>query len=267
MRNIQPIIEKKKIEFASKYYKKRFTELDEKSSHLVTCAAEVWSYIENTVPEKFHKLTVFDFDGYSENGYQLREDITANAKDLVCKYCWGITWKDAKKKFSNEKAIKEFFKNNSVMLERLENGINVVVFGESSTPIGRSMIASIILKQAIKLRILKGKKSHNYEWVDFSMLKQSIKNDLDDLVIYQSCDWLVVDDVTYSMTSTERQKAYFSELINPFFIERYKNKLPTILIFKFDYRKDFFNVEECLGVGISNIINDNKTFKIPLSQI
>ena len=267
MRNIQPIIEKKKQEFAEKYYKKRFIELDEKAALLVSCAAEVWSYVENTIPEKFHKLTIFDFDGYSENGFQLSRDITSNAKNLVCKYCWGITWEEAKNKFSNEKAIKEFFKTNSVMSERLQNGTNVIVFGESATPIGRSMIASIIVKQAIKLRMLKGKKSHNYEWVDFSMLKQAIKNDSEDLLIYQNCDWLVVDDITYRITSTEKQKAYFSDLINPFFIERYRNKLPTILILKFDYKKDFFNVEECLGVGISNIINDNKTFKIPLSKI
>ena len=44
------------------------------------------------------------------------------------------------------------------------------------------------------------------------------------------------------------------------------NKLPTILVFKFDIRKKSFNVEKEMGIGISKIVKNNKTYIVPLCE-
>jgi hypothetical protein len=64
-----------------------------------------------------------------------------------------------------------------------------------------------------------------------------------------------------------KQKSYFSELITPFFIDRFNSKLPTILVFKFDIRLPSICIEDLFGPGLASIVNSSSTFKIPLSEL
>ena len=127
------------------------------------------------------------------------------------------------------------------------------------------MIASIIMKEAIRLRVTHRKRSHTYDWIDFSKLVQAIENKSNDLADYRSCDWLVVDNIQRK-NRTAKQITFISDLIDPFFIDRYKNKQPTILVFKFDIRDKSLLMEQLLGVGINRIVESKRTYKIPLSR-
>lgn len=230
--------------------------------------AEVWAYVDAVVPEDYVKFTIFDFDGTSnskERQKLLDADIVLNAKNLICEYCWGKTWKYIADTYSTRDSIKEFMRNNSVMLNRLKNGNNIVISGDSDAPSGRTMIASIIMKEAIKLRMKNNMcRTQSYDWIDFAVLRESIKDDSDDLVYYRNCEWLVVDNITISEGSSEKQRAFVSELIDPFFITRYKDNLSTILVFQCDINNSLVNLKKALGTGVTFIVDSKKTYLIPL---
>ena len=264
MKNIQEIKKKKQLEFAKKYYKKDYNELSQAESYHISSIAEVWSYIESVIPESFEKFTIFDFKGSCKD-IKLKREIALKAKDVICQYCWGETWGKIDQKFSTKLQKKEFLRDGSVMMERLRGGNNVVVFGKSTVPIGRTICASIIMKQAIKLRMLPGQIGQTYDWIDFSILKESLRKDTDSSVDCRTCDWLVVDNITTTSFASNAQRAFITDLITPFFIGRLNNKLSTILVFRFDIRNKSINLEEDMGVGISKIINSDRTFIIPLN--
>ena len=275
MKNIENL-KKKYIEiFSNKYHNKSSLELSEDLLYKCSILAEIWAYIISVLPNEendIFKYTIFDFDGYiynkktGERKLVIPENITINAKNIVCKYCWGKTWDEIRKHFnSNEDKIRVFLKSHSVMMNRSENGNNVVIFGESDIPIGKTMISSIIMKEAIKLRIKKEGRGQTYGWVDFSKLKYGITKENNEAAEYRSCDWLVVDNIPQLEYSIQ-QKAYILDVLNSFFIDRLNSKLPTVMVFKFDIRQKSFNIEKEMGIGISKLVNNNRTYLIPLCQ-
>jgi hypothetical protein len=120
------------------------------------------------------------------------------------------------------------------------------------------------MKEAIKLRLKSGRKDHTYEWVDFAILKEALSNDFESVMDYRNCDWLVVDNITKILFTSAKQQSYILDLINPFFLDRFNNGLPTILVFKFDIRCTTINMEDLMGTGVSNIMNSSKTYKLLL---
>ncbi len=269
MNNIS--ISKKKYQkyFSKKYYGKSFEDLQGVDLFCCSLVAETSAYIDNIIPEDFIKLNIFDFDGYTQKKELLIPVENAmHSKNIICEYCWGKTWKQINEKFNRDKnKIKEFFRKKMVLMERLKNGNNVIIYGETSDKrgIGRTMAASIIMKQAIKLRLLPFQKSQTYNWIDFSILKEIIKKDTNELSFLKSCDWLVVDNVPEIKFASGKQSSYISGLIDPFFLSRITDKLPTIIVFRFNLDREMLDIEEQMGIGISKIINNNKTYKIKLN--
>ena len=258
--------------FSEKYYKKKPIELIESELHNCSSLSEFWAYIYKVVPEGHGKYTIFNFDGNALNKSgkkaetKLPINIAINAKDKVCRFCWDTGWKDISKQSLKKGDINAFLRKRSVMGDRLKGGSNIVIYGSSDKPIGRTMLASIIMKEAIKLRITPGgDRGETYDWIDFSKLFYAIEKDTEDLVDYRRCDWLVVDNIIKKARSA-RQTTLVLDLIDPFFINRYNNKQPTILVFKFDIRDKNFNMEKAFGLGISRILDSKRTLKIPLSE-
>jgi len=177
-----------------------------------------------------------------------------------------MDWKVIKEKQTNldKKSTMKFLRENSVMDRRLKNGNNVVIYGQKNQPIGRTMIASIIMKEAIKLRVTRNTRRHTYDWIDFNTLMSAVDKDSFDLADYRSCDWLVVDNIMSKYRSA-KQTTLLIDLVDPFFIDRFDNRLPTILVFKFDITNPAMMIEKRFGVGIKRIIESNRTCKIPLS--
>jgi len=266
MKNIQKIKERYVRELAKKHYKLNYDLLDNKQKTYCSCLAECWAYIYSIIPEDFRKSTIFGFTGISKNGNSLSPDIAINAKNIVCEYCWGLNWEKIKKNYNEDKKIRKVLRHKSKMMERLKNGNNIAIYGESDEPVGRTLIASIVMKEAIKVRMKPGRRGQTYDWVDFDILKQALKDDSYDLADYRSCDWLVVDNIDKRGYSAS-QKAFIADLISPFFLGRLADKLPTILVFRFNLDSQFSNLNELLGTGISSMVNNNKTYKIPLSKV
>ena len=268
MKNIEGLKKKYLSFFSNKYYEKSPHELCGDSLYKCSMMAEVRAYIDLYVPEP--NLNIFDFDGQiSKDGQSVRvipEDIAIQAKDSICKYCWGRTWTNLFSEFKgNDKDISKYMRHNSMMSRRLKEGAGLVIYGKSPEKIGRTLIASIALAEAIKLRIRKGQRGQSYDWVDFPRLKDEIRNDTETAAQLRSCTWLVVDNIIRPHYASREQQAYLVDTIDSFFIDRVESNLPTILVFKFDIQQHF-NIEENMGVGISKIVQNKNTFLIPLSK-
>jgi hypothetical protein len=268
MKNIQKLKEQKQEEFAFKYFKKSFKDLEDRQSRFCSYVAEARSYVETVIPFDYQKFTIFDFDGYSTDKSKrlISPSIALEAKNIICDYCWGKTWTELKVKYKTDDNIKSFFRNNSLMTDRLNDGNNLVILGDASEEkIGRTMVASIIMSQSIKLRMRTGKKGQTYDWIDFAILKDGLIKNLDETADWKNCDWLVIDNIDCSLNASNKQTAFLSEITIPFFMSRINNKLPTILVFQYDFRLASYNINSDLGSGIARIVNDKKTYKIPLS--
>ena len=256
--------------FSERFYKKKSINLTELEEHKCSLLAELWAYIYKVVPEEHGKYTIFDFDGtvISKSGGKtegsLPVNIALDAKNKICDFCWGVSWKEISKQGKN-KNTNAFLRRKSVMMDRLKEGCNIAIFGSSDKPIGRTMLASIVMKEAIKIRITHKDRGQSYDWIDFSKLFNAIEQKTDDLVDYKSCDWLVVDNIINKARSS-KQTTLMVDLVDPFFIGRYSKKQPTILVFKFDIRDKNLDIEKTFGVGISKILNSTRTLKIPLSE-
>ena len=272
MKNIETL---KKIyleRFALKYYHKSKEDLTDSEELQCSSLAEFWGYVHAVVPENHAKYNIFDFSGMvilkdNIKDISVAPKIALFAKNQVCKYCWGIGWEYIKKEASklNKEDVPSLLRKRSIMSHRYENGNHVVIFGSSEKPIGRTMLASIIMKEAIKLRVGNCDRGQTYNWVDFSQLLSYIKKDGSDIVNYRSCDWLVIDNIVRKSRSAA-QLTLLTDFLDPFFIERFENKLPTILVFKFDIRDKSLSMEKVFGIGMNRLVDSDKTFMVPLSE-
>lgn len=274
MKNIEQIKARYIRYFAHRNYSKSEEKLTEQERCRCSSLAELWAYVESVVPEEHARYTIFDFDGYAITNGQGERDrewvmptsVLISAKDTICRYCWGIGWGEVQEqRLKDSDGILKFLRQKSVMNKRAEKGNNVIVFGSSERPIGRTMVASIIMKEAIELRTTYHRRDHTYDWIDFPVLIDALTKDSLDLADYRSSNWLVVDNIQKERRSPA-QATYLLDLIDPFFIERYSNNLPTILVFKFDIRNESLLMENKFGVGINRIIESKRTYRIPLSD-
>lgn len=229
-----------------------------------TCqvAAEIKAYINSILPSSCSPYSIFDFDGRDKEGERLiSSKKTIEIKNKLLSYCWkGIDAKKLKKLTPSE--LDKF----SIINGRLKQGKNVIIHGgqgrSTQSARGKSFIASLILKEAIKQRSKPNCHSHSYDWISFNQLKEKIKNSDDDLSSIKYCDWLVVDDIARSITSRKGQN-YIASIIDPFFQDRIKEDLPTIMVCRFDVNKsDKSSLEEEFGIALASIMKSKSTFKI-----
>ena len=283
MRNVDKLIKKYIGVYSKKYYGKKPNELTEEELVDMRPIAVWAAYVEGTIPDGFRSYTILDFNGYAINKKDnsktatIPKIVAKRARNMICRYCWGSSWKTiAEQKKKGKQDVKEYLRSHNIMGERYLNGNNIIIHGESKRPIGRTMLASIVMKEALKLRYMKHTISQTYDWVDFSKLfgeieKSQLNKDRDkdgdsnELVGYKTCDWLVVDNIQKKLRS-EKQTTLYSDLLDSFFNSRYDSQHPTILVFKFDIRDKNFDFEKTYGTGLSKMLESDRTLKIPLSE-
>jgi len=272
MKNIEKIKSSYVRLFTKEYYKKNsIFDLTEVESSHCDRLAEFWAYVYSVVPEEHSHYSIFDFMGYTfdkitnERIDAMPSQVALKAKNEICQFCWGMEWKPIKeeKSKSSKKEMMKFLREHSVMNNRLRNGKNVVIHGRSIQPIGRTMVASIIMKEAIKLRVTHRTRKHTYDWIDFNTIVDAVRKDSFDLADYRSCDFLVVDNIIDTVRSAS-QKTYITDMVDTFFNGRFYDNLSTILVFKFDTDKPV--LRKSFGVGINKIIDSKRTTTIKLSD-
>ena len=199
-------------------------------------------------------------------------EVVLRAKEQLISYCWeGLTLEELSTLSLTGKKVPQ---QKSSIARRREEGKSVVVNslapkrGQLHSPSvknGKSLIASIIMQEAINLRATYGHLEDSYYWQNYPILEKKLKDDDDSIQSIMFADWLVVDDISHRPGRTERHRAYVQDFLDPFFLERYQNNLPTILVFRFDALNPEIELEKFLGVGLSSIVEDPSTVIINLS--
>jgi len=233
---------------------------DLKDQCICKLAAEVQAYLYTILPPDFQHLTIFDFDGYKDSVQLIDEKKVLDIKEKIGKYCWGMSWKKlrdigAKNKLDADKL--------SIMDRRYERGDSVVIHGDADKKAGRTLAASIILREAIRRRFSSNVNAlQTYEWIEFSDLKALARDKR--LADYQYADWLVVDNCDKSIeTAPLNIQNYIVSLLDPFFLARLSSHLPTIMVFRFNLKD--VPIQQIFGVGVDRIVSSTRTVKISLS--
>lgn len=227
-------------------------------------SAETQAYMRVVIPEPYYKYSILDFNGTDsiKNEELLDPYLALKVKEKIVNYCWKDITLD-KLNHLNINELDQF----SIISNRKKHGDNVIIYADNFSlegqhkPKGKTMVASIIMKEAIKSRTLNDENySQTYEWISFgqleNLLKQKDNESIAEIGNITSADWVVVDDIPYTK--------YSGRIVDPFFLERLSDNLPTILVFRYDPIKNY--TEEGLGVAISRILSETKTTFIPLTK-
>jgi len=267
MKNILPI--KERLE---KKYAKQFCNIDDISKCIkehceCRIAAEIKSYMLAIIPRPYFNFTIWDFTGIALGQQLLDNKILKVSKEKLIDYCWeGITLEKIAK-ITNKNELDIYSSIN----KRRKLGQNVVIYSPlmqdgifKNKPTGKTMVASILMREAIKLRSIAGHMADTYCWQKFAILQDIMKKDDPEAMDIKTCDWLVIDDIANDYVSM-KGLSYLKSLIDPVFIDRYDNNLPTILVFDFDIEMQGIDWKNKFGSGIYHIVHDSNTCRIKLA--
>lgn len=248
-------------------YCKKYCNIDsisECKNEKCTCsvAAEIKAYLQAVIPYPYCNLNIFDFNGMDSSGkIVLKSSKVKLVRDTIVKYCWGDI--DIKKYESNKLDLDSL----SIIDNRKKQCKNVSIYSTSdildSTSKGKTFAAAIILKEAIKRRVIPEHCIDSYEWIQYNALKTLLTQDDDSLSNIKYADWLVVDDIVEEKHSKNAQ-GYICSLLDSFFYERVKEKLPTIFVFRFNIENKKELIEEMYGVSMGQIVLSDNTYVIKI---
>jgi len=228
---------------------------------------EIHAIIKELIPDNLRNMTTHDFTGKDKNGNQLIETISVNnIKKILNTYLYGKNILGDQTRIDLNKL--------SVLNSRYKKGSSVIIHGESThfenengrrtkkrQKAGKSLLASIIMTDAIYRKKYPESRFWNYDWISFISLRQILKDRSDKLYDIQEADWLVIDDLTeIDKCRGSRSEIWTREIFDTFLIDRINEKKPTILVCEFD--ADKVSLEERMGLAFQKLYNDEHTFKV-----
>ena len=226
-------------------------------------AAEIRAYMHCIIPHPYYKYTIWDFTGLINRKMALPAKVVSDAKEVLLNYCWyGVTLDDLQLYANNKDELK--LDQKSIMNARRTNGTNLIIYSPSKSQTGKTLLASIAMREAIKQRSKPGHFVDTYDWISFVMLKDLIRKKSDKVSYLESCDWLVVDNIVNDTGVSRASESYISSIIDPFFTERLEDGFPTIFVFKFDIEEESIRWEEKFGLAIANVVKNYSKYKIKL---
>jgi len=258
---------------------KKFCDLDDislctKEHCECKIAAEVQAYMLSIIPRQYHKLSIDDFTGKKLSEELLSTKVAIEAKRKLVEYCWGVSLEVFNRWNETERL-------NALILDRQkQKGRNVVVYSDTEKSMmpfehkdkkeiipkrGKTMVASLIMKEAIRNRMTPGHYIETYDWIEFSVLLNALRDKDTDMNNVKASDWLVVDDIR-GINNSKSMDSFIASMVDPFFFERLQSNLPTILVFRFDINDPMFALEDKFGVAISQIVDDQNTLHISLCE-
>lgn len=237
--------------------------------------AEIWAHIDSTVPDEYRHFTLQNFTGMVDGKRVIDLEVYKAARDMIVKYCWnGVDPKEGYDQTWITKCILE---------QRRENGNSLIIYGNpwrtkvekgnkpTKQPLGKTMLASIVMKEAIFQRVLGGHAADTYAWVPFTTLCNRLlakaegdENHSDEITLYEEVDWLVVDGIQVP-NGNEAGRLFRANVLEKLFGERAEKNLPNILVFQDDISQ-FDDLSHDFGPSINAIINSRKTFRVAMLE-
>lgn len=244
--------------------------------------AEVWAYIDTIVPEEFKNLSIYDFVGeinmdssleerLSQEEINKNEELALSAKNKIWEFCW-------KPPFQKNLTAQEM-DQISVMDKRFAQGTNLVIHGTHFYPEydaehkrakrrprrkGKSLLAAIVLKEAIRRKMFSSNKAISFRHVSFPILRAALigwndqsKKDL--VSEMEEIDWLVIDDIIEE-SHGEKSTQFLKRELDTFLTSRTQNGKPTIFVLQFNLNESDIRSE--LGFVFEKIVNSSNTFVV-----
>ena len=254
---------------------------------------EIYGLIHSLIKPQYRQATIFSFDGKlrGADGKKIESAepavdpaIATRVRGQLCDYLY----KDRKEVISARKTDGSIdrakLNANSQLDKRFVEGSNVIIYSNTyscheegskknhflkirSLPTGKTLLASIIMIDAIHRKAFSTNRASSYEWVSFLQLRTRLKNreDSTDLNDIQDADWLVIDDMNLIVPNeTSRSDLWTREVFDSFLIERIENKKPTIMVCEFDIEKE--PLLEKMGAAFEKIARSPQTCLINLSS-
>lgn len=235
-----------------------------KSHCACSAAAETRAYMEVVIPKPYCSLSLKDFNGKDKSGRIICNNyVLSKVKQQLAKYCWkGIDFNNIDK-YSTEE-----LNSKSIISQRREDCENLVIYadeeGNNDEVTGKTFVASLVMKEAVKNRVINGRSSESYDWIQYSVLKQRLMNEPEALSNTKCSDWLVVDDIVSEAQSSRNQRSFIASKLDSFFYERSEDGLPTIFVFRFDVTVDHSSIEDYYGLTMAKIVKNSH--KISLNR-
>lgn len=244
-------------------------------------SAEIWTYIDTIIPESYRRQTIDDFVGMTTEGHAvLSAKAVKHAKAQCMNYCWDVS------KIKPGMSYDASWLNHTLMPKRLANGNNLIIYGdpwssknkaENNFPqtfrkkLGRTLLASIVMREAIFQRIKTNHMEETYGWYSYNKLLNKLMEDADGKSDHSSeidgliiSDWLVIDGFELQKVS-DNAKNFRISVLEKFFSERVERNLPTIIVFQDDISK-IGDIRSEYGYAIEEIVTAKKTHSIVLKE-
>lgn len=225
------------------------------------CLAEVFGYQHSVIPDGLSRLEFSDFNGKTKNEKIMSSDCASIALSKMSEFCFGspVLLKTTDRKILNQ---------SSIMDSRFNDGSIIFIHGERrkgrkgkhpDLPLGRSMVSSLILKEAIWRRLFATNNAYNYCYAMMSKVKSDIYDRTDEVSFYYNSDWLVLDDIFCEPDKIQ------SISLDRILAHRISKNLPCIICFEFDlFKKE--NLGSIVGRYIPKLLYGENTFLINLGQ-
>lgn len=253
------------------FYKKNLSLLREKcavydrasnrcsgSRCICSSIAECMSYHNSTLPNGYKDVEISNFDGHVNGNRTVDNHSVKVALSKIMDFCFGNS------KISPSSSRYDLHKL-SCMDSRFNNGSNLIIYGNaigiSKNKLGKTMLASFVMKEAIWRRMFKTNKAYTYlfksctEIVDDTISKRNSDQNVNPF----NSDWLCIDDIFLKSRPTQ------GNILDQVISVRIRENLPSIFVLQFDPFK-IENAEESIGNHLVKLLSDkSNTFVVSLS--
>jgi hypothetical protein len=213
--------------------------------------SEVLGYHRSVLPKKYINLEISDFTGKVEGKQMVPLASVRSAVSSFMTYCFNddtLTRNTLRSKLNTMSVMdKRFTDGTSVFVHgavEMERGVN------THRPLGRSLLAALVLKEAIWRRMFKGNRAISYRFISIHDLIGEVF-DRDKPDSSWLTDWLVVDDIELD------EKKPIANVLDQVVSRRRGLNLPTILVLQFD--AESIDLQRAIGQMAAKLYFDTDT--------
>lgn len=255
MKNLQEIIEQQ-LSQIKKYCPSANSEGKclKENGCICSAVAEVNGYCVKTLPSGFESADLDKFNGVANGCKVLPDTVVRRIMSKIGNYCFGDDLSDS---LPNRTRLNQISK----MDVRFNEGHNLVIHGNAGSgnsgahkvPIGKTLIASIVMREAIWRRMFSSNRAFSYMFTSAEMLIDSVFSSkrAKEIPLSRTVDWLCIDDI-YS------GRMHLSQVLDETISYRMSVKLPTVLVLQFDAAQSA-NVENDIGHFSAKMLRQNSS--------
>lgn len=201
-----------------------------KAACICSAVAEINGYCMKTLPAGFEFADLGNLNGIANGCKVLTDQVVRRVMGKIGDYCFG---EDFSESIPNRAQLNQISK----MDLRFSEGHNLVIHGSggvsssgrSKIPLGKTLIASIIMREAIWRRMFSSNRAFSYMFSSSEMIIESViaSKKAKEIPHARTVDWLCVDDIYAG-------RFHLASILDETISYRMSVRLPTIIILQFD---------------------------------